>query len=236
MPAARPDQARRATHDLLAGVVDRGSSVNSEGEVFRGHRLFAALYDALTRSAERRFLSAQRGRLAESLAGRVLDLGAGTGANFPHVPRHVDLVAIEPDPHMRRRALTRAEHLSRQVRLLAERAEQLSLADESVDHVLATLVLCTVTDPGRALAEARRVLRPGGSLRFLEHVRSERSGWARLQDVAAPVWKRIAAGCHPNRDTVGAIEGAGFRMSDLEQLDWGPVPGRIMARGIALRP
>jgi ubiquinone/menaquinone biosynthesis C-methylase UbiE len=211
---------------------------NSErrAETFRGHRLFAALYDPLMRSAEQRFFSGQRRRLAESLAGRVLDLGAGTGANFPHIPGGVDIVAVEPDPHMRRRARARASDLALAVRLLADRAEQLSLADESVDHVLATLVLCTVTDPGRALAEARRVLRPGGSLRFLEHVRSERSGWARLQDVAAPVWKRIAAGCHPNRDTVGAIEGAGFRMSDLEQLDWGPVPGRIMARGIALRP
>lgn len=203
---------------------------------FEGHRVLAALYDPLTRSVERRFFSAQRRWLAQGLAGRVLDLGAGTGANFPYVSDAVDLVAAEPDPHMRRRARARAERLSLPVRLLADRAERLSLADGSVDHVLATLVLCTVDDPGRALAETRRVLRAGGSLRFLEHVRSERPAWARLQDLVTPIWSRLAAGCHPNRDTVAAIEGAGFRMSEMVRLDWGPLPGRIMARGVAVRP
>jgi len=97
------------------------------------------------------------------------------------------------------------------------------------------LVLCTVTDLGRSLGEIRRVLRPGGALRFLEHVRSPSRGWARFQDAVTPIWRTIGAGCHPNRDSVAAVERAGFRVVALERYAKGPYPVRVFVRGAAVR-
>ena len=198
-----------------------------------GHPIFAALYDRLTRSAERNFLGAQRAWLAARATGRVLDLGAGTGINFPHLRADAEVIAVEPDPYMLERGRRRARTIGRAVTFLPDTAESLSLETASVDTVLATLVLCTVDDPARALAEIRRVLRPGGSLLFLEHVRLEHRLWGRVQDAVTPLWRTLFAGCHPNRDTVTAIRQAGFDIEELERHSCGPLPGPLFVRGAA---
>lgn len=202
----------------------------------RGHPIFAALYDFIQRPAERKFLGSHRAYLAGGASGRVLDVGCGTGLNFGHYSREAEVVGIEPDPYMMRRARARADRLGRRVTLLAESAEALPFADASFDAAVATLVFCTIPEPDRALSELRRVLRPGGQLRFLEHVRASRPGWARLQDFLTPLWKRIGAGCHPNRDVVGAIERARLRVEELQRYAFGPYPARPFVRGVAVRP
>ena len=199
-----------------------------------GHPVFAAVYDRLTRSAERKFLGPHRAWLCARASRRVLDLGAGTGANFPYLRADAEIIAAEPDPHMLSRARRRAEALGRAVAFLPDAAESLSLETASVDAVLATLVLCTVDDPARALGEIRRVLRPGGRLLFLEHVRLDHRVWGRVQDVVTPLWRSLCAGCHPNRDTVAAIRRAGFAIGDLERYAFGPIPGPLFVRGIAV--
>jgi ubiquinone/menaquinone biosynthesis C-methylase UbiE len=200
----------------------------------RGHPILAAVSDRLMGSAERRFLGAHRAWLAARASGRVLDLGAGTGANFPYLGAGVDIVAVEPDPHMLKRGRQRARALGRTITFLSDAAESLSLGPASVDTVLATLVLCTVDDPARALAEARRVLKPGGCLLFLEHVRLDHPFWGRVQDVVTPAWKTLFGGCHPNRDTLTAIRRAGFTVGELERFAFGPRPGPLFVRGVGV--
>lgn len=198
-----------------------------------GHPVFAAVYDRLTRSAERKFLGPHRAWLCVRASRRVLDLGAGTGANFPYVRAGAEIIAAEPDPYMLERARRRAETIGRAVTFLPDAAESLSLETASVDAVLATFVLCTVDDPPRALGEIRRVLRPSGPLLFLEHVRLDHPVWGRVQDVVTPLWRSLCAGCHPNRDTVAAIRRAGFAIGDLERYAFGPIPGPLFVRGVA---
>jgi ubiquinone/menaquinone biosynthesis C-methylase UbiE len=198
------------------------------------HPIVAALHDLLTRSVERRFLGAHRARLASLARGRVLDLGAGTGANFPYLDAGADLLAAEPDPYMLKRARRRARALGLSVTFLPDAAESLSLDAASVDTVLVTLVLCTVDDPARALEEIRRVLKPGGTLLFLEHVRLDGPFWGRVQDLVTPAWRALCAGCHPNRDTVATIRQAGFDIGELERYAFGPISRPLWVRGVAL--
>ena len=181
-----------------------------------GHRWFAANFDRLTRRAEERLFSRIRPRIMGEIEGRVLEIGAGTGASFEYYGKEADVVATEPDPFMLERARLRLEGLSaRRIELRQVSAEELPFDDGSFDHVVSSLVLCTVGDLPRALAEARRVLRPAGTFRFIEHVRNDDSRfWGTLQDVITPAWRWFAAGCNPNRRTQQAIEDAGF------QLDW----------------
>jgi ubiquinone/menaquinone biosynthesis C-methylase UbiE len=201
----------------------------------RGHPIFAALYDHLIGVAERNFLRPHRAWLAGELTGRVLDVGSGTGLSFAHYSAGADVVGVEPDPHMLQRARPRAEALGRRIPLLEACAEALPFPDASFDAAVSALVLCTVQDLEQALGELRRVLRPGGTLRFLEHVRSPSPGWARFQDAVTPLWSRLGGGCRPNRDTLAAIERAGFRIAEIEQYAKGPYPVRVFVRGVAAR-
>ncbi len=200
----------------------------------REHPVFAWFYETMSRPAE--WLGAQSGmnrmrsRLVASLDGRVLEVGAGNGLNFGHYAPHAAVVGLEPDWQMLRRAVPRANASRARISLVAADGETLPFASGSFDAVVSCLVLCTVPDANRALAEMRRVLRPGGQLHFAEHVRA-RPGWlASVQDAVDPAWAWMFAGCHPNRDTKGAIESAGFRIEKMKE-----GAGGMMIRGRALK-
>jgi len=194
----------------------------------QGHRWFAALYDRLTGPAERRLLSKIRPRIVGDVRGRVLEIGVGTGASLEYYPADAQVVGTEPDPFMLERARKRLAALGRNnIELRQASAEELPFEDASFDHVVSTLVLCTVRDQARALAEARRVLKPGGTLRFIEHVRNDESRfWGTVQELITPLWRWWGAGCHPNRRTQQAIEDAGFRIDWIDVIRIGPgTPG-----------
>lgn len=203
----------------------------------RTHRVFAAAYDPMTRSLERAVLGERRARLLADLDGQVLDVGAGTGANLPYFRRASRVVAAEPDAAMRRRLAARAAQAVVPVEVSSDPAEELRYRDASFDAVVFTQVLCSVTSPDRALAEARRVLRPSGRLVILEHVRGTGT-LARWQDRLTPLWSRIVPGCHLGRDTAAAVERAGFTFERAEYFDPYPrlVPSRPLLEAVARRP
>ena len=199
-------------------------------------RLFAALYDRLAAGSERAGLAAQRRRLLAPARGRVLEVGAGTGLNLEHYPVGVtELVLSEPEEPMRRRLEQRVARTTRPASVVAAPAERLPFPDASFDTVVATLVLCTVDEPARALQELRRVLRPGGSLLFLEHVRADDPALARWQQRLARPW-RIACGCRCDQPTVALIEAAPFRLDYVErgELPKAPSLARPLASGRAV--
>jgi ubiquinone/menaquinone biosynthesis C-methylase UbiE len=181
-------------------------------------RIWAAGYDFLgTRFA--RIEEPHRRRLVEEVTGEVVEIGSGTGFNFPYYRRAVRVVALEPDEGMRRRSIRRAREAAVPIEVREGNAHDLELPDASFDVAIFALVLCTIPDPARAVAEATRVLRPGGEIRFYEHIRAEDPAIARRQDRFTRPWKAFNRGCHPNRDTVGLIERSGLRMSELERFD-----------------
>jgi ubiquinone/menaquinone biosynthesis C-methylase UbiE len=186
-------------------------------------RVFARVYDTAFVLAERRGLRDLRRDLVGRSAGRVVELGAGTGLNLRHYTERVtDLVLTEPDPHMAAKLRRRAVSLSPGAQVVEAPAEALPFADASVDTVLATLVLCTVKDPDRVLAEVGRILRPGGRFLFAEHVRSATPRVARWQDRLNTPWSWYACGCQCNRDTVSAIRSASFEVGEVthDRLRW----------------
>lgn len=181
-------------------------------------RVFAAGYDWFMAGTEKAGLRDRRRELLSGLSGRVLEIGGGTGANIPFYAEHVDEVTItEPEDPMARRLERKLSESGVRARVVRAPAEQLPFADDSFDFVVSTLVLCTVADPARALGEIHRVLKPGGELLFLEHVRAEDPQLARWQDRFHPLWVRWGHGCHCNRPTLQNIENAGFSVSNVEQ-------------------
>lgn len=186
------------------------------------HPRFARLYVRLSQAAEKGGAGAHRDRLLAGLHGRVLEVGAGNGLNFKHYPPTVtEVLAVEPDDVLRAHAVTAAEQVDTPIRVIPGHADALPAKDGSYDAAIASLVLCSVPDQASALAAVRRALRPGGQLRFYEHVRSGRPWIGRLEDVLEPFWSRVAGGCHPNRDTLGAIRAAGFEVSEVEHIKFG---------------
>jgi ubiquinone/menaquinone biosynthesis C-methylase UbiE len=193
----------------------RSRDIHEAGEAKRGHPIFAAFYDPMAASAERRWMGGRRRRLLAGARGAVLEIGGGTGANLAYY-RDVDRVTVaEPDSFMRKRLGQKVAEAHVPVEVSDAGAEALPFPDGSFDTVVSTLVLCTVPDQESALDEVRRVLRPGGRLLFIEHVRAEGST-ARWQDRLERLWGWLFAGCHPNRETVAAIEKAGFEMEAFE--------------------
>lgn len=170
----------------------------------RGLEQIPWLYDAACTLLERTGLGRWRRRLCEGARGRVLDVGCGTGRNLPLLAPGT--IGIDPAGDPLRRARQRAPA----ARLVQARAEALPFRDGVFDTVVSGLVFCSVDAPARGLSEVRRVLGPGGTLRMLEHVRSEDPRWARVQDRIQPAWTRISGGCRPNRDTERTVEAAGF--------------------------
>jgi ubiquinone/menaquinone biosynthesis C-methylase UbiE len=187
-------------------------------------RIFAAVYDPLSARAEEKFGAELKRKLLANARGRVLEIGVGTGLSLAHYPPDVELVGVDPSEPMLRRARRRAAELRREVTLVEAPAEALPFEDESFDTVVSLAVLCTVDDPSRVLQEIRRVLRPGGRFVFLEHVRSSDPKLAQWQDRLERPWGWIAGGCHPNRRTLEAIEGAGFEVVELEHEDLPDIP------------
>ena len=186
-------------------------------------RLFAATYDRMSRKSEEAGVRALRQGLLADAAGRVLEIGAGTGANLAHYEDGIEsLVLTEPQPPMLRRLQDKARKQAPRAEVLQAPAEDLPFDDASFDTVVSTLVLCGV-DQERALGEARRVLRPGGRLLFLEHVRSDDPALARFQDRIN--WlNRFLVGCDCNRPTLATIEATDFAVSRLEHTTLPKVP------------
>jgi len=177
-------------------------------------RFFAATYDSMSKGTEKAGLQAHRETLLSRASGRVIEIGAGTGRNLAFYRDGVELTVTEPDPSMARRLERRIREHSRPVELVRARAEELPFGDGQFDFAVSTLVLCGVADQEQALGELRRVLKPGGELLFIEHVRSAEPGLARWQDRLNGV-NRFVVHCDCNRSTVDAIRRAGFAITEL---------------------
>ncbi len=181
-------------------------------------RLFAAVYDRGLKATEEAGLRRMRGEVLAAAGGRVVEIGAGTGVNLDLYPNAVEeLVLVEPDPHMAKRLRARLAESSRQASVVEAPAERLPFEDASFDTAVATLVLCTVPDPAAALAEAARVLKPGGKLLFVEHVRADDPGLARWQDRLEKPWRFLGDGCHCNRDTLATIAASPLTLGEVER-------------------
>lgn len=187
------------------------------------HPIFARVYGRMADAFEAKGNAEHRDELVSGLAGRVIEVGAGTGLNFVHYPPTVtEVVAVEPEPYLRAKAEQAAATAPVSVTVIDGVADRLPAGDSSFDAAVASLVLCSVPDQPAALAELRRVIRPGGELRFYEHVRSDKPGLARVQQALDVVWPRVAGGCHANRATVDAIEAAGFTIERVRRFTFRP--------------
>jgi SAM-dependent methyltransferase len=203
---------------------------------------FARMYMKVAETADARGANDHRRRLLEGLHGTVVEIGAGHGLNFAHYPPAVtDVIAIEPEPTLRAHAEAAAAKAPVAVRVVSGDADGLPVAEGGADAAVASLVLCSVPDQQRALAELHRVLKPGGELRFYEHVVPNcQPKRAIVQAVdRSGLWPRISGGCHPARDTTSAIEQAGFRIEAIERFGFAaqrfePMMPHIL--GVARRP
>jgi SAM-dependent methyltransferase len=215
---------------LQGGTIPMTTSANID------HPFFSAVYGMVSRTGGfRRQMDPWRKQLAALASGAVLEVGAGGGQNFvfydPAVTASVE--ATEPSRTMLRAAEKAAATARVPIHLTPAMAEQLPFPDAHFDSVLATLVFCSVNDPAQGLAEIRRVLKPGGRLLLLEHVRNARPGWARLQDWLTPIQRRVAGNCHLNRDTLVTVRTAGFTVQDEFPSGGGIHP---MVAIVAMRP
>jgi ubiquinone/menaquinone biosynthesis C-methylase UbiE len=205
-----------------------------------GDRLAPFLTEHLGGPMEKKpFMVERRRKLLAPAQGRVLEVGAGTGFNLPHYPEGIsELVVTDRLDGMLKRAQKRAGKVGRSASLELAGGEDLPFEDASFDTVVASLLLCSVDDQGEVLAEIRRVLKPGGRYLFLEHVRSDDPALARKQDRYEGLWKLVAFGCHPNRETLPTIEAA----CDVQEVERGELPGgapklvRPFVLGQALKP
>ncbi len=202
----------------------------------QSHPVFARLW---TLASDGDAMQHAREDLLRGVHGRGLEVGAGDGRGFKHYPPTVtELVAVEPEPYLRHRAELASAHAPVPVKVLGGTAERLPPVEGNFDFAVASLVLCSVDDQAQALAELRRVLRPGGELRFFEHVLATGPPVASVQRWLdrSGLWPRLGAGCHLSRDTLAAITAAGFRIQDVHTARLGalasPVPfvvGRALA-------
>ncbi|MGW1006861.1 class I SAM-dependent methyltransferase [Streptomyces sp. NPDC002520] len=223
----------------------RLSSARS-GKAERGpvhHPVFARYYARISVGAETRFgMAGLRERLLAGLSGRVIEIGAGNGLNFAHYPAHVaEVVAIEPEPLLRKLALDSALRAEVPVDVVPGTAEALPVKSEAFDAAVLSLVLCSVRDVERALGEVRRVLRPGGQVRFFEHGR----GGGRVMTLTQrtldrTLWPALTGGCHLAREPVAALRNAGFELGPLREVllpEKGPaLPTSFCTLGTAWRP
>jgi SAM-dependent methyltransferase len=206
-------------------------------DAMKGHPVFAAVYDRLFAGFEEAGLREIRGALVGRASGRVLEIGAGTGLDLPHYgPEVSELILAEPDPHMakRLRATVAESELAPRAVVVEAPGESLPFDDASFDTVVSALVLCTVDDPQATIGEITRVLRPGGRMLFLEHVRAtEGSRRGRWQDRLEGPWGLVAGGCHPNRRTVDALESSALEVDELDMREF-PTLSAVLMRPLAV--
>ncbi|NIK59765.1 class I SAM-dependent methyltransferase [Kribbella shirazensis] len=186
--------------------------------------LFARMYARVRPALDQQGAAEHRRRLLAGAVGRVVEVGAGDGGNFAHYPSEVvSVLAVEPEPYLRAQAEHQARSAPVPVEVVEGTADKLPAPDAAADVVVVSLVLCSVPDQAAALAEARRVLRPGGELRFYEHVAADGGRLGTVQRVVdATLWPLLAGGCHTHRDTVGAIAAAGFEVEELDRFEFPP--------------
>jgi ubiquinone/menaquinone biosynthesis C-methylase UbiE len=200
----------------------------------RKRPVFARIQARASAIEERRGGAERRRQLLRGLSGCVVEVGAGSGVSFAYYPSSVsELIAIEPEPALRERAVQAARRAPVPVQVLAGLAERIPVSDASVDAVVLAGVLCSVADPRRVLEEARRVLRPGGELRFYEHVIARNArlrGFQRLLD--ATFWPRLFGGCHTTRDTGSTLAACGLDIEELERFSFRPT---LLATPVAPR-
>ncbi len=204
------------------------------------HPRFARMYERISADSERRGTAGYRDRTLAGLSGRVLEVGAGNGLNFGHYPATVtEVVAIEPEDRLRAVAERAAARAGVPIRVVAGHADDLPSSGGAFDAAVASLVLCSVPDPGRSLAELYRVVKPGGQLRFFEHVRSARAAIGAFQALVTPLWAAAGGGCRLDRDTAAAIAAAGFTIEDLDRVYYRPlqfIPAHAHILGRARKP
>lgn len=213
-PAARRTQRSQAVVDILKIITN---------PTYGYDPIFARIYSRMAKSMESAGVAEHRRRLLAGLVGSVIEIGAGNGLNFPHYPDTVsEVIAVEPEPYLRNRAKLAALYATTQISVVDGDAEHLPLEYTTVDAAVFSLVLCSVTDQSAALMEIQRVLRPGGELRFYEHVLANDERLARIQRLIEPIWTRLAGGCKLTRNTLDAIREGGFIVDECEQFLFQP--------------
>ena len=202
-------------------------------------RIFAAGYDTFQARMEREFFGRIRREMLAQASGRVIEIGSGTGANLEHYPATVErVVCTEPEEPMARRLREKAARSPVPAEVVLAPAERLPFPDDSFDTAVAALVLCTVDDPRRTLAELARVLKPGGRFVFMEHVRSTDPNVAKWQDRLHPLWVRFGHGCHCNRPTLDTIAASPFEVEAHRrgEIRHAPPIVRPLLTGVAVAP
>jgi SAM-dependent methyltransferase len=205
------------------------------------HPIFARMYRRIAADAEGKGASEHRDELLAGLSGRVIEVGAGSGLNFAHYPETVtEVVAVEPEPYLRAAAGEAVADGSIPISVVDGTADNLPAEAGEFDAGVVSLVLCSVPSPASALGQLSRAIRPGGELRFYEHVRSSQPGFARAQRAADVVWPLFGGGCHTSRDTERAIADAGFVIDRVRRFTFRPVlcaaPFSPHIIGVARRP
>ena len=175
--------------------------------------------------AQHRLYGDHKQQLFADLEGTVVEIGPGTGVNVPYLPKGLRWIGLEPNPHMHSYIREQLEGRDLDATLRTDPAQDTGLPDDHVDAVISTLVLCSVPDVGDTLAELRRILRPGGRLLFIEHVAAEaHTPLCWFQHGIRPLWKAVADGCHPDRDTGARLRQAGFSTVGFERFNIGVPP------------
>jgi SAM-dependent methyltransferase len=208
-------------------------SVERSAQNQKPHRWFAAVWAVQTRH-ETESLRALRNAVVGPATGVTLEIGCGVGTNVAYYSGGATrIVASEPDPHMFRRAVTTAAASRRRIEVCTASAEKLPFADRSFDTVVSTWNFCSIGDPSAAAAEVRRVLRPGGEFRFLDHVRFGNHFGGLVQDAVTPFWTWCGGGCHPNRDVAALVRAAGLAIGELERSNVvPPIPPFVIIRPV----
>ena len=196
-------------------------------------RIFAAIYDPLMSRFTPQAVRDARESVVNGLSGDILEVGAGTGMSFAHYGAEARVTATDYSPHMVKRAERKTTQSDAEVRVQQANVEKLPFDDQQFDHTVSTLLFCSVDDPAAGLAEIRRVTKTGGSVRFLEHVRADAGKARRVQGWLTPLWLLLNDGCHLNRETVDAVERAGFEIEFLESVP--NTPGLLPMKEIHAR-